>query len=363
MAYIDTYVYGLVPTYTAIKAIVSDDKLQTDTDGAMTALATSGSGNDITISVSGPDANILPTVVETITVVVSNGTSAETEKLTLTEKGINTGIFSVVSTTTDSASTGANNDGDLIGRIVTANPVNTSMVGADTVTYNVSDAAGNALIEVTRTVNVTFDLLPDDDADGILDSLDLDSDNNGEVGAFVDVNDDSALASLQLPGSDNKSIPGTRDSIAREGAESIDIGLSGVGEFTPGLLALLGVVAGLRRVKLLISSMLSILMFFMLQGEALAQQTKQLQQDKYQRHFYIGAGIGPSSLQPSTADSIYTLDNDTGTHLYIGSDLSSSWSVELGLSDLESLQLFPLAKPWPLLWPCIYARSFLILIG
>ncbi len=310
MAYIDTYVYGLVPTYTAIKAIVSDDKLQTDTDGAMTALATSGSGNDITISVSGPDANILPTVVETITVVVSNGTSAETEKLTLTEKGINTGIFSVVSTTTDSASTGANNDGDLTGRIVTANPVNTSMVGA-----------------------------------------------------FVDVNDDSALASLQLPGSDNKSIPGTRDSIAREGAESIDIGLSGVGEFTPGLLALLGVVAGLRRVKLLISSMLSILMFFMLQGEALAQQTKQLQQDKYQRHFYIGAGIGPSSLQPSTADSIYTLDNDTGTHLYIGSDLSSSWSVELGLSDLESLQLFPLAKPWPLLWPCIYARSFLILIG
>ncbi len=283
MAYIDTYVYGLVPTYTAIKAIVSDDKLQTDTDGAMTALATSGSGNDITISVSGPDANILPTVVETITVVVSNGTSAETEKLTLTEKGINTGIFSVVSTTTDSASTGANNDGDLIGRIVTANPVNTSMVGADTVTYNVSDAAGNALIEVTRTVNVTFDLLPDDDADGILDSLDLDSDNNGEVGAFVDVNDDSALASLLLPGSDNKSIPGSRDSIARE-----------------------------------------------------------------------GAGIGPSSLHPSTAESIYTLDEDTDTCLYIGSDLSSSWSVELSLSDLESLQFFP----WPNLG-LYFGRAFM----
>jgi len=45
-------------------------------------------------------------------------------------------------------------DGNLTNRIVTVNPVDTSVEGVYTVTYNVSDAAGNVAQEVTRTVVV-----------------------------------------------------------------------------------------------------------------------------------------------------------------------------------------------------------------
>lgn len=46
-------------------------------------------------------------------------------------------------------------DGDITNQIEIVNSVNTSVVGAYTITYNVSDAAGNPATEVTRTVNVS----------------------------------------------------------------------------------------------------------------------------------------------------------------------------------------------------------------
>lgn len=56
---------------------------------------------------------------------------------------------------TDAGATATDNvDGNLTARIVTVNPVNTSVVGAYTITYNVSDAATNPAVQVTRTVNV-----------------------------------------------------------------------------------------------------------------------------------------------------------------------------------------------------------------
>lgn len=45
-------------------------------------------------------------------------------------------------------------DGDITANIVTVNPVDTNTPAVYTVTYNVSDAAGNAADEVTRTVTV-----------------------------------------------------------------------------------------------------------------------------------------------------------------------------------------------------------------
>ncbi len=47
-----------------------------------------------------------------------------------------------------------NNDGDITANIVVDNPVDTGSAGTYTVRYNVSDAAGNAATEVTRTVTV-----------------------------------------------------------------------------------------------------------------------------------------------------------------------------------------------------------------
>ena len=46
-------------------------------------------------------------------------------------------------------------DGDITENIVVINPVDTSIVGTYVITYNVSDVAGNAAEEVTRTVIVT----------------------------------------------------------------------------------------------------------------------------------------------------------------------------------------------------------------
>ena len=63
------------------------------------------------------------------------------------------------STYTDAGATAADNiDGDITANIVTVNSVDVNTVGTYTVTYNVSDAAGNAATQVTRTVNITPDV-------------------------------------------------------------------------------------------------------------------------------------------------------------------------------------------------------------
>src|SRR5438094_10588677 len=61
----------------------------------------------------------------------------------------------VGSTYTDADATALDNvDGNITSKIVTVNPVDTSTAGTYTVTYDVSDTAGNAATQVTRTVNV-----------------------------------------------------------------------------------------------------------------------------------------------------------------------------------------------------------------
>lgn len=56
---------------------------------------------------------------------------------------------------TDAGATASDNiDGDITSNIVTVNPVNTNVSATYTVTYNVTDSAGNAADEVTRTVTV-----------------------------------------------------------------------------------------------------------------------------------------------------------------------------------------------------------------
>lgn len=58
-------------------------------------------------------------------------------------------------TYTDAGATASDNvDGDISSDIVTVNPVDTNTVGTYTITYNVSDSAGNQADEVARTVTV-----------------------------------------------------------------------------------------------------------------------------------------------------------------------------------------------------------------
>jgi len=45
-------------------------------------------------------------------------------------------------------------DGDITSSVVTVNPVDTTVLSSYTITYNVSDTALNAAVEIMRTVNV-----------------------------------------------------------------------------------------------------------------------------------------------------------------------------------------------------------------
>jgi len=69
-------------------------------------------------------------------------------------------------------------DGDITANIIIVNPVNTATVGTYTITYNISDANGNAATQITRTVNVVS---PPDTTLPIISSLTL-SPNSGSVG-------------------------------------------------------------------------------------------------------------------------------------------------------------------------------------
>ena len=88
-------------------------------------------------------------------------------------------------------------DGDITNAIaIVANSVDTNAVGSYTVTYNVSDAAGNPATQVTRTVNV----LADTDGDGVADindncsntpNADQADNDNDNIGDVCDPDDDN----------------------------------------------------------------------------------------------------------------------------------------------------------------------------
>jgi hypothetical protein len=63
------------------------------------------------------------------------------------------------STYTDAGATAADNiDGDITSNISAVSTVDVNIVGTYTVAYNVSDAAGNAASQISRTVNITPDV-------------------------------------------------------------------------------------------------------------------------------------------------------------------------------------------------------------
>ncbi len=79
----------------------------------------------------------------------------------ITLLGDNPALVLVSSSYTDAGATALDEtDGDVTGSIVTANNVDVNTIGTYSVTYDVSDAAGNAATTITRTVNVIDDISP-----------------------------------------------------------------------------------------------------------------------------------------------------------------------------------------------------------
>ncbi|MDC1199904.1 DUF5011 domain-containing protein, partial [Flavobacteriaceae bacterium] len=110
----------------------------------------------VTYNVSDTNGNTAAEVTRTVTVV-------DTTVPVITLLGEDPVTIVVGATYTDAGATATDTyDGDITSSIVTVSTVNTAIVGVYSVTYNVSDANGNAAIEVTRTVNVEDDLSLED---------------------------------------------------------------------------------------------------------------------------------------------------------------------------------------------------------
>lgn len=110
--------------------------------------------------------NALPTACETFQygevedyTIIIEGNGPDTEAPEITLNGASSVDLIVGDTYSELGATATDNiDGDITGNIVVGgDTVNTSATGIYLVSYNVSDIAGNAAIEVIRTVTVTAD--------------------------------------------------------------------------------------------------------------------------------------------------------------------------------------------------------------
>ncbi len=111
----------------------------------------------VTYNVSDAAGNAAVQVTRTVNVVAV----ADTTKPVINLTGSSSLIVEVGIPYVDAGATASDNiDGDITANIVTANPVNTAVVAIYSVTYNVTDAAGNLATQVTRTVSVADSTAP-----------------------------------------------------------------------------------------------------------------------------------------------------------------------------------------------------------
>ena len=171
VGYIDVIEDTTIPLIT----LLGDAAVTTEVGGTYTDAGATASDNydgDITSSieqVSTVDTAIVDTYTVTYNVSDANGNAAV--EVTRTINVVDTTIplitllgdaavtIEVGGTYTDAGATASDNyDGDITLSIEQVSTVDTAIVDTYTVTYNVSDANGNAAVEVTRTVDVESSL-------------------------------------------------------------------------------------------------------------------------------------------------------------------------------------------------------------
>ncbi len=113
----------------------------------------------------GPDSRVLfdmgaevgTVVIDNVSLVLAGSGGGDSEAPVISLNGDATVNLTVGDSYSDAGATANDNvDGDISENItVGGDTVNTGAAGTYTVTYNVSDAAGNAAVQITRTVNVS----------------------------------------------------------------------------------------------------------------------------------------------------------------------------------------------------------------
>lgn len=164
--------------------------------------------------------NGVPTECETFTygevedyTVNLQGAAPDTVKPVITLTGSATVNVVQGNTYNDAGATATDNvDGNITADIVVGGSVDTNVVGAYQITYNVSDAAGNAADEVTRTVNVTAETTPPVITLNGAATINLEvGDSYTELGATATDNFDGDITSSIVIGGDtvNTAVAGT----------------------------------------------------------------------------------------------------------------------------------------------------------
>ena len=187
--------------------------------------------------------------VEDYTVIIE-GSGPDTEAPVITLNGASTIDLELGDSYTDAGATATDNvDGDLTSNIVVGgDTVNTNIVGSYVITYNVSDAAGNDAVEVTRTVNVNPDSTPPIITLIGASSIDLNvGDTYTELGATATDNIDGDItANIVITGSVNTSVAGTYfvnynvSDTAGNAANQVTRTVNVIADTTPPVIVLIG---------------------------------------------------------------------------------------------------------------------------
>ena len=126
------------------------------TDATIDITDTSIPGDTLSVTVTDGDRNADPAAAETVTATVVNNATGETETITLTETGPNTGIFRGTIATVGGSTAGANGDGVLVtraGDTVTASYQDTWTSTGTPATRTDTGTVTGAILRITKAVD------------------------------------------------------------------------------------------------------------------------------------------------------------------------------------------------------------------
>ena len=170
----------------------------------------------VNYNVSDGSGNAAAQVTRTVLV------SADTTAPVITLVGGSTINLNVGDTYNEQGATATDNqDGNLTSSIVVVGTVNTATVGTYNVTYNVSDAAGNAATEVVRTINVSD---PSSGCSGGINSFPYAEGFENTLGAWTQSSADDINWTVDANGTPSS---GTGPSSASEGTYYVYVEASG----------------------------------------------------------------------------------------------------------------------------------------
>ncbi len=176
----------------------------------------------------------------------------------------------------------------------------------------------------------------DADADGIPDYLDRDDGNAPGTALGGDSDGDGVPDQVECPAqpcadTDGDSIPDYADAdslLVSPDLEEVDTGLKGVGSFNPLFLLMFALLRFAVQIKQTVKKFMAVFLMLAVLPASAA--------DDELYNWYLGAGVGLSTMDPDTSNTIFAVDDDTDTgyKVFAGYVFNKNWSAELSYNDL-----------------------------